>query len=193
MIEWVFGFGSLVDAGALASWLGRGPFEANEAVLCRLIDHRRSWNVARNNSVIREGRPYYVDSRTGRRANVFVATVNIRQAPGETVNGLAVRVAPAELDRLDRREFNYDRVDATNRIDRPLRGNVWVYRGSAAARARFRAGRAANNAVVARRYHEIVEAAFASHGCDYLAEYRATTDPPDAPFADLYRTDWPPP
>ena len=47
-------------------------------------------------------------------------------------------------------------------------------------------------AVVARRYHAIVEAAFASHGSAFLAEYRATTDAPAVPLADLRRTDWPP-
>lgn len=191
MIEWVFGFGSLVDAGALAAWLGRDSFETHEVSLCRLIDHRRVWNVARDNATIRENRPHYVDSTTGLQANVFVTAVNIRPAPGDAVNGLAFRVAPSERDRLDRREFNYDRIDATDQIDMALGGIVWVYRGSAAARARYSEGRAGNNAVVARRYHRIVETAFASHGSDYLAEYRATTDPPEVPFADLHRTDWP--
>ncbi len=191
MTEWVFGFGSLVDVAALADWLGRGPFAPDEIAPCRLLDHRRAWDVARDNAVVLDGRPYYVDPHTGARANVFVAVVNVRRAPGDAVNGLAFRATRAERDRLDRREFNYDRVDATGRFDRALDGTVWLYRGSAAARARYGAGVAANNAVVARRYHGMVEAAFASHGDEWLTEYRASTDPPAVPIADLHRTDWP--
>ena len=188
--EWVFGYGSLVDEAALAAWLGRGSFEVGETVACRLGDHRRVWNVARDNGVVREGRPYYVDPRTGRRAEVFVAVVNVRPAPGNAVNGLAFRVARAERDRLDRREFNYDRIDAAALLDRAFDGPVWVYRGSAAARARYEKGAAAGRAVVARRYFTAVEAAFAARGPDWLADYRASTDPPAVPLADLRRTDW---
>ena len=192
-MEWVFGYGSLVDTAALAKWLGRRAFGPGEAVRRRLRGYRRAWNVARDNAEIREGRPHYVDPRTGERADVCVAVVNIRPAPGEAVNGVAFRVSRAGRDRIDRREFNYDRIDAADMLDRPLDGRVWVYRGSAAARARYERGAAENRAVVARRYHAIVEAAFASHGGAFLAEYRATTDAPAVPLADLRRTDWPGP
>lgn len=192
-MDWVFGYGSLADAAALAAWLGRGAFAPGETALRRLTDRRRAWNVARDNAEIRAGRPCYVDSRTGARPDVFVAVVNLRPAPGAAANGMAFRATGAELAKLDRREFNYDRVDASGLLDRPLPGRVWLYRGSAAARARYERGAAAGRAVVARRYLEAVEAAFASHGAAFLAEYRATTDPPAVPLADLRRTDWPDP
>ena len=192
-MEWVFGYGSLADAAVLAAWLGRVPFRPGEAVRCRLRDHRRVWNVARDNTVVLEDRPWYIDPVTGARADVHVTAVNVRPAPGEAANGLAFRVTRAERDRIDRREFNYDRIDATGLLDRGLDGTVWLYRGSAAARARYDEGAAANRAVVARRYFEIVETAFASHGAGWFAEYRASTDPPAVPLADLHRTDWPSP
>ena len=189
-VEWVFGYGSLVDEAALAAWLRRRPFAPGETARCRLRGWRRAWNVARDNGEIAAGRPHYVDARTGARAALFVAVVNIRPAVGEAVNGLAFRVSRAQLERLDRREFNYDRIDAAGSLDRALGGRVWVYRGSAAARARYERSASAGHAVIARRYFESVEAAFASLGPASLAEYRASTDAPAVPLADLRRTDW---
>ncbi len=192
MTEWVFGYGSLVDAAALAPWLGRDPFAPGEVARCRLRGHRRTWNVARDNAAGRADKPHYVDPGTGERPALFVVAVNIRPAPGAAVNGLAFQVMRAQRDRIDRREFNYDRINAAELVDPPLEGPVWTYRGSQAAHARYRAGVAAGRAVVSRRYHRIVEGAFASLGEAALAEYRASTDPPAVPFADLHRTDWPP-
>lgn len=190
-MEWVFGYGSLVDRAALAAWLRRGAFGPGETVPCRLRGWRRTWNVARDNAEIAAGRPHYVDARTGARVALFVTVLNIRPAAGEFVNGLAFRVSQAERERLDRREFNYDRIDVAGSLDRAPGGRVWVYRGSAAARARYERSVREGRAVVARRYFESVEAAFASLGPEALAEYRASTDRPSAPLADLRRTDWP--
>ena len=189
MAEWAFGYGSLADAEALAAWLGRPPFAPGEAVHCRLLGYRRIWNVARDNAADSGGRPFYVHAGSGARARLFVVFVNIRPAPGESVNGLAFRVTRAGRDRLDIREGNYDRIDAAESIDRALGGRVWVYRGAPAARARYDKAAAAGKAVIARRYYELVEAAFASRGPAWLAEYRAGTDPPEVPLADLRRTD----
>ena len=122
-----------------------------------------------------------------------MTAVNVRPASGDAANGLAFRVTRTERDRIDRREFNYDRIDATGLLDHELGGTVWLYRGSAAARARYDEGAAAHRAVVARRYFKIVETAFVSHGPGWFAEYRASTDPPAVPLADLHRTDWPEP
>ena len=192
-MEWVFGYGSLADPATLAAWLGRGVFEPGETALLRLPGYRRAWNVARDNAVIRAGRPYYVDARTGERAGACVVVVNLRPASGEAANGMAFRVSRADLEKLDRRELNYDRIDASGLLDRPLPGRVWLYRGSAAARACYERAAAEGRAVVARGYFAAVEAAFAAHGGAFLAEYRAGTDPPAVPLADLRRTDWPDP
>lgn len=190
MSGWAFGYGSLADAAALAAWLGRPPFAPGEAFPCRLRGYRRAWNVARDNGADTGGRPFYIDARTGARADSHVVFVNIRPAPGGSVNGLAFRVTRAERDRLDIREGNYERIDAAAHMDRAPGGPVWVWRGSPAARARYDRAAAAGSAVLARRYYETVETAFAARGRAWLAEYRAGTDAPEVPLADLVRTDW---
>jgi hypothetical protein len=93
---------------------------------------------------------------------------------------------------LDTRERQYERVDVTANVDPAPDGPVWAYVGRAPGRARVAAGRA-GTAVVAiqRAYVELVEAAFAAHGDDALARYRASTEAPPFPVLDLTRIDLP--
>jgi len=188
----VFGFGSLVDLAALARYLGRDDFADDEFALCRLAGHRRLWNIARDNAEHIPGHDHFVCAVTGERYAGFVAVVNIREAVGCAVNGVAFRVSADELARLDVRERNYDRVEITGRLDVALAGPVWAYRGKPAAEARFAAGLARGSAVIDHAYHERVLGAFAGHGEAFLAEYRATTDPPAVPLRRLRRVANPP-
>ena len=181
---WVFGFGSLVALGDVARFLDRAPFAADEAFTCRLNDHRRLWNMARDNSHDFAGRPHYVD-QAGVRIAAFITSVNIAPAPGCAINGLVFRVDAAALARLDHREGNYDRFAVDGALDASLEGRVWAYRGKTAARQRYRHGLAAGTALVNARYHAIVTRAFASHGADFLAEYHATTEPPAVPLVPM--------
>ena len=131
-------------------------------------------------------------SVSGERLDGYIAVVNIRPAPGQAVNGIAFRVSEAELAALDRRERNYDRIEVTNRLDVTLDTRVWTYRGKLAAEARFAEGVASGTAVINSAYHTLVHLAFESHGPDFLADYLATTDPPEIPLRPLQRVPTPP-
>ncbi len=181
---WVFGFGSLVALADLARFFDRAPFAADEAFTCRLKDHRRLWNMARDNSHDFAGRPPYVDE-AGVRIADFITSVNIAPAPGRAVNGVVFRVDAAALARLDRREGNYDRFAVVCALDASLDGRVWAYRNKTAARQRSCHGLAAGTALVNANYHAIVTRAFASHGPEVLAEYHATSEPPSVPLVPL--------
>ncbi len=190
--DYVFGFGSLVDLEALADYLGRDRFADHEFERCRLHDHRRTWNIARDNSEIIPGHDHLICSVSGERLDGYVAVVNIRPAPGQAVNGIAFRVSEAELATLDRRERNYDRIEVTDRLDVTLDTRVWTYRGKLAAEARFAEGVASGTAVINSAYHTLIHLAFESHGPDFLADYLATTDPPEIPLRPLQRVPTPP-
>lgn len=185
--DYVFGFGSLVDVAALADYLGRAPFEEGEFVRCRLGEHRRVWNIARDNTVDSPGRGHFVCEVSGERLAVFVTGVNIRPAPGHAANGVAFRASARELEILDWREGNYDRIDVTEQLDSAPDGRVWAYRGKAEAEARFQSGLARGTAVINRAYRDFVESAFAGHGAHFLSEYHATTDAPSIPARPLRR------
>lgn len=190
--DYVFGFGSLVDLAALAEYLDREPFAEHEFERCRLHDHRRTWNIARDNTEIVPGHDHLVCAVSGERIDDFVAVVNIRSAPGHAVNGIAFRVSDDELAVLDRRERNYDRIDVTDRLDTRIESRVWAYRGKSAAEARYAKGAATGTAVINSAYHTLVHLAFESHGPDFLADYLASTDPPEVPLRPLRRVRTPP-
>jgi hypothetical protein len=185
--QYVFGFGSLVDLAALADYLERPPFGADEWVRCRLRGYRRAWNIARDNAVDSPGRGHFVCEVTGERLAVFVTGVNIRRAPGHAANGVVFRVDARALEVLDWREGSYDRIDVTEQIDSGPDGRVWAYRGKAEAEARFQSGLAQGTAVINQAYRDFVERAFAGHGAHFLTEYHATTDAPLIPARPLRR------
>jgi cation transport regulator ChaC len=173
MRTFVFGYGSLV----------RRP----DGIPCHLLGHRRAWNVAMDNRRTIPGYKYYVDPDTGERPPVRVTFLNLYSAAEGRVNGVALPVTAEELDRLDRRERNYDRIDVTRWLDADLGGTVWTYLGSEAAHERFAAG----PAVVAQDYFDAIRGDFAAAGG--LDEFDRSTDPLTVPLRRLARVDVPPP
>lgn len=190
--HYVFGFGSLVDLEALAEYLDRGPFSDHEFVRCRLRNFRRAWNIARDNSEVIPGHNHLVCAVSGERLDGYVVVVNIREAPGHAVNGIAFQVSDEELAVLDSRERNYDRIDVSDGLDTPVAGRIWAYRGKPAAEERYKMGVATGTAVINSAYHTLVHLAFESHGEEFLADYLASTDPPEIPLRALRRVPTPP-
>jgi hypothetical protein len=175
----VFGYGSLVTSAARAVVL-RG--------------HRRVWGVAMDNRVAVPGYKVY-ELPDGTRPPVSVAFLDLEPAAGTAVNGGLLPVDNEALARLDDRERQYERVDVTAAIaPAPAAGDgpVWAYAGRPEGRARVAAGRAGMaDVLVQRAYLETVEAAFAALGGGALDRYRASTEPPPFPLADLARIDLP--
>jgi cation transport regulator ChaC len=173
MRAFVFGYGSLL----------RHP----GGIPCHLRGYRRAWNVAMDNRRTIPGYKYYVDPETGERPPLHVAFLSIYTAPEGRVNGIAFPVSAEAVDRLDRRERNYDRVDVTQLLDVDLAGTVWTYIGSEAARERFEA----NTAVVSQDYFKAIRDAFATAGG--LDEFERSTDRLTVPLRRLTRVDVQPP
>jgi cation transport regulator ChaC len=174
----VFGYGSLIERRGLAT-----------ARICHLADHRRVWNVARDNAVDLPGYNHYVDPADGSRPDVFVTFLNIVPMPGHRVNGLLFSVTAEELGALDMRERNYRRIDVTNSIEEAVSGRVWAYVGLDAALARFERGVREQRAVIRRRYYEGVLENCDAAGAQARLEFDQSTDPPTCPIVDLDRID----
>ena len=186
MDNYVFGYGSLVDVDALAGFLGR-PVPADEWTRCRLRGYRRAWNVAMDNSLDVPGYKHYVDAETGLRPAGFVTFLNIRPAARQAVNGIVFRVRKHEIPQIDARERNYDRIDVSGKLDPEVPGRVWTYRGKADAQRRYVWAARLRSAVISQDYFDAVQAAFLRLGDDFLADYRATSDPPRVPLCRLRR------
>lgn len=183
----VFGYGSLVELANLQAFLGR-RLEPDAYAAAELRDYRRVWNVAMDNRVVIPGyAKVFEEPGSGRRPDVRVTFLNVEPYPGSAVNGIVFRVDADELERIDRREWNYDLVDVTGFVATALPGRVLTSVAKPEAVARYERGRAEGKAVVQRAYHEGVVASFRALGEDAFARYRASTRPPDVPLVDLVK------
>jgi gamma-glutamylcyclotransferase (GGCT)/AIG2-like uncharacterized protein YtfP len=182
--QFVFGYGSLTARAGLV--VTRELKE--DGFVADLTGLRRTWGVAMDNRRDLPGYKYYTDA-AGRRPQVFVAYLDLVQAPedpGAVVNGMCLPVDDAVLAQLDARERNYERADVSDRVSAGG-ATVWAYIGSAAARERLSAGRGTSTAVIDAGYVRTVEAGFALLGDAELAACRASLEPGDLPVADLTR------
>ena len=121
------------------------------------------------------GYKHYLDPETGERPAIYVVYVDLAPDPAASVSGVVFPVDPPALERLDRRERNYQRREV--QVEPSPEGRVWAYFGSAAARERFERGRANGTAFVDRDYYERVNG--------------AATEPPPVPIRALTRIDAP--
>jgi hypothetical protein len=149
----IFGYGSLTPRGARRVFL-RG--------------YRRAWNVAMDNTTTIPGYKYFVDP-AGRRPEVVVTFLNL--VPGDGAAGV---IFDGDVEELDARERQYERVDVAGALGLP--GPVYAYIGRAEAVARFEAGRRERRAVAQRSYVEAMLGVAA---------------PPSLPVLDLTRVDVP--
>jgi hypothetical protein len=128
------------------------------------------------------GYKYYLDEN-GARPEVFVAFLDAQPDSAGSVNGCCIPVTAEDLQRLDHRERNYDRIEVTDAIaDCP--GRTWMYAGSPSGRRRLSAGTEAGRAVISREYLDRVEAGFRAIGSD---EHAIGLD--GLPVRDLVRID----
>ncbi len=177
--EHVFGYASLV-----------GDDDGRGTVAC-LPGYRRVWGVATDNLRAIPGYKMYLSRSDGSRPAVYVAFIDIEPNEASVVNGLVRPVPAAELELLDLRERNYDRVDVSGQLD-GFDGRVWTYRGSAEGRGRLARGRAEGRAVVSRDYLAKVRSGFAALGEQHERAFAESSILDDLPVLDLERLDLPP-
>ncbi len=181
----VFGYGSL----AIVPDLVPGRAVAADGFVADLAGVERVWGVAMDNRRDLPGYKYYTDDR-GRRPDVHVTYLDIRDQAGGTVNGVCLPVDAAGLAALDARERNYERVDVSDRLG--VDGvRVWAYVGSPAGRHRLAEGRTRGCAVIDAQYLGLVRDAFCLLG---RAEYELcapSLDPGGLAVVALTRVDVP--
>lgn len=181
----VFGYGSLVDRHSAALTLGRPVEQVRPA---RLAGWRRRFSTARDNLHSEKTFARVSDGWVP----AFVLALNLEGDPDsrdEPPNGALIEVDETDLDRLDRRELRYDRIDVTDDLRSE---SVVAINGSGritqvfayVARAEHRAALPPKDAVILTTYSATVEAAFATIGRAALQTYDRTTGPLPAPLMD---------
>lgn len=181
-VAYVFGYGSLVEL-TQPLVLGERLFPA---VPGRLNGFRRRWGVAMNNWEAGDDAKHFVDPASGLKPKLTVAYLDLEEAPGEAINGLAVPVDAARLRELDAREVNYERIEVGAGFEPGASHPVFAYRGTEAARRRARIAAGNGGEIyVSRQYAERIERAFAALGPGQLDEYERTTEPLPYDLRDL--------
>jgi cation transport regulator ChaC len=176
----VFGYGSLVSRASIAETLGHA---APAPIPSRLAGWRRRWSIYRVNSAHEksfervDGEPFE-----------HVVGLNIERAEGsreaEWPNGVLIELTEEELERLDRREVRYDRVevDPADAITDEPHGFDCVF-AFTAKEGHFAAETPPGSIIIAS-YVQACEAAFNELGPKAWEEFLATTGGFPAPVVD---------
>jgi cation transport regulator ChaC len=165
----IFAYGSLASLASAERTLGR-PVE--HAAAARLPGWRRRWSTVRDNLAAEKtfARP---DDGT---LPPFCLGLNLEPAAAPAPNGVLVEVTEAELERLDRRELRYRRVEVSREVAtadaHPFEGVVTFV-----ARVENFAPSPPAGAVILAPYVRAVEAAFDALGPGQLDLFRETTGP----------------
>jgi hypothetical protein len=175
----IFGYGSLADPASAARTLNRA---VTEPLPARARGWRRRWTLVRDN--LRSEKTFALESSGD--LPPYVLGLNLELADSQDnseVNGALVEVSATELDRLDRREIRYRRVDLTGAVATAVPhgfDRVIAYR----ARDENHAPAPPEGAVVLVSYLRAVEAAFDLLGPGELERFRASTGDPPVPVVE---------
>ena len=181
----VFGYGSLMNLDKLQQYLGRNLTFGLDFKICGLRNFHRCWNIAMDNRLNLPNYKYYIERGTGNRPESFITFLNICPNQGKTIMGILFRVCHEELNKLDQRERNYQRIDVTKKIEEKVAGKVWVYIGLEEAEQRYEQALKQNNGMIAQEYIESIYSGYKLWGQETWFNYVATTDKPRMPILNL--------
>ena len=174
----VFGYGSLVSRASIAQTLGH---EAPAPIPALLAGWRRRWSIYRVNTAHEK-----VFERVDGEPFEHIVGLNIERAPGaaeaEWPNGALIELTQDELERLDRREVRYDRVEVTDGVvaDGPAFDRVYAF----TAKEGHFAVETPPDSIIIASYVRACEAAFGELGPEGWERFLATTGEFPAPVVD---------
>jgi hypothetical protein len=184
---YVFGYASLTRPESLAAELGR-PVGRAELTPAELAGRRRAWNVGSDASSHPERT---IRNPDGTVFDGVVAVLGLVDAsPDDRTHGIVFAASAEDLAKLDVRERNYRRIDATADVTfpgKPEDCRVFAYVPSAAALDRLERalhGPCQRPVAVRKSYLDHTRIGFAALGKDDLARFDAEPAP-SFPVVDL--------
>jgi cation transport regulator ChaC len=168
----LFAYGSLVSVPSAERTLGR-PVECGPVV--RLRGWRRRWSQVRDN---RATEKTFAHAQTGA-VPPHCLGLNLERAEADAgPNGVLIEVTVEELERLDRREIRYRRLDVTAAAGTDAAASRFERVITFTARPENFAATPPPGAVILAPYLRAVEAAFGALGGDQLKVFAETTGEP---------------
>jgi hypothetical protein len=144
-----------------------GKLYRKPLAICGVTGWRRTWDVFLPNA----GK--YLDDHGVAPENIIY--LNVRPAPGTSVNGVLYVVPAGAMTDFDAREWVYNRIDATELLNgvQVRGGHAWMYVGKPEFLVR---NPQRPDFAVRQTYIDVVEEGLADLGQEFRAEYQASTD-----------------
>lgn len=182
----IFGYGSIVNLSSLLAFLKKNELHHDDYEYCNLMGFRRTWNIAMDNTKDIAGYKWFRDPLTKNRPDIRVTFLNIYESHHEDfVNGILFRVTKSELDRIQKRELNYDLLEITDRLDIKVPGRAYAFIGKEEAKKRFEEGCKTNKSVISEDYKTLIDDSFANISDEFFKTYNETTDEAGVPLQKL--------
>jgi hypothetical protein len=176
--KFVFGYGSLVSPSNFSKFLKRKnpPKEKKDYFCLDLIGFKRIWNIVRDNSGKNGYIQYFLPD--GELPNEPILLINIVPSINSVVNGIAFKISDSELEILDNRERNYNRIDISGGLSEEI-GKCFAYTGKSEAIQRYQRCRN-KNFLINKDYFYNIENSFKEIGENFYQKFKRTTIQPDA-------------
>lgn len=157
----LFGYGSLLSRRSLERTLGR-PYNG-PLVTHTIPGWRRTWDAAMDNENFffaeQDGEKFYPDR---------ILYLNVTPDPHVLLNGVLISIEESDLARFDKREWIYDRIEATPGV------HLYVCKPEHCARNISNP----RDAAIRRTYIRTVEDGISERDPSFRPVYERSTDPP---------------
>ena len=157
-MTFVFGYGSLVNPKSIQRTLGR-EIAKEDLLEARLSDHVRKWQLV-DWIIIQDLNPERI---------IPAIFLDVVREQGKKVNGILFQLFEEELDKMDRRERNYDRIHISNLIDPTVSDPVYTYVGNEKYTV------PPKESVVLARYERLIEEGLSFRGNAFQQHYYEST------------------
>lgn len=170
--NYIFGYGSLVSPESITLTLRR-QFSPGELKLAEVKNHTRLWGLVC---------PVILHGPDGDKP-VNAVFLDVRRSPGKCVNGVLIEVTEQEMQSLDIRERQYERVEITNDTVPALEGDDDDDDDDNRSRVFTYTGRMVyfvenyKNPKVLDEYQKKVLAGLHYWGSDFIEKFNQTTVP----------------
>ena len=117
-MTFIFGYGSLINPKSIQRTLGR-EISKEDLLEARLSDHVRKWQLV----------DWIIIQDLNLERIIPAIFLDVVREQGKEVNGILFQLSEEELDKIDRRERNYDRIHISNQVEPIVSDPVYMYVG----------------------------------------------------------------
>jgi cation transport regulator ChaC len=165
MDYYVFGYGSLINPQSIALTLGR-KVDPEGLTQVEITGYYRSWNL-----VV----PVVISDQSQNSRTINAVFLDLQKRSGMAANGVIFSVEAYELENMDIREKQYERIEVTSNIcylDQKSDIAVYTYVG----KPEFFVINYSNPKIL-KRYHDVILQGLEYWGKDYARRFDQTTEP----------------